>query len=165
MTKQALADFRYRVKILFPKQFNTFTFAYFNEWRIQAQRIERESIRQKLALGSFYDDGPVFFAGNSCSSPRFVLCICSDYVICICYLLLLSSSSCVLKEQFVIFTALCCLQCKLQFKSPSFLLNQPQTTFFGKEKKQHILWITNNRKDTKLIGFFFFWAVKLQMEA
>ncbi|XP_060777274.1 schwannomin-interacting protein 1 [Neoarius graeffei] len=36
----------------------------------QAQRIERESIRQKLALGSFYDDGPVFFAGNSCPSPR-----------------------------------------------------------------------------------------------
>ncbi|KAK3567938.1 hypothetical protein QTP86_027273, partial [Hemibagrus guttatus] len=35
------------------------------------QRIERESIRQKLALGSFYDDGPVFFASNGCPSPRF----------------------------------------------------------------------------------------------
>ncbi|KAF7705926.1 schwannomin-interacting protein 1 [Silurus meridionalis] len=37
----------------------------------QAQRLERESIRQKLALGSFYDDGPVFYTGNSCSTPRF----------------------------------------------------------------------------------------------
>ncbi|XP_063074846.1 schwannomin-interacting protein 1-like [Engraulis encrasicolus] len=34
----------------------------------QAQRIERESIRQKLALGSFYDDGPVIFTGCSKSS-------------------------------------------------------------------------------------------------
>ncbi|XP_017558862.1 schwannomin-interacting protein 1 [Pygocentrus nattereri] len=31
----------------------------------QAQRNERESIRQKLALGSFYDDGPAFFTGCS----------------------------------------------------------------------------------------------------
>ncbi|KAI4903668.1 hypothetical protein NFI96_015005 [Prochilodus magdalenae] len=30
-----------------------------------AQRNERESIRQKLALGSFYDDGPAFFTGCS----------------------------------------------------------------------------------------------------
>ncbi|XP_027012635.1 schwannomin-interacting protein 1 isoform X1 [Tachysurus fulvidraco] len=37
----------------------------------QAQRIERESIRQKLAFGSFYDDGPVFFTSNICPSPRF----------------------------------------------------------------------------------------------
>lgn len=29
----------------------------------QAQRNERESIRQKLALGSFYDDGPVLYSG------------------------------------------------------------------------------------------------------
>ncbi|XP_016333666.1 schwannomin-interacting protein 1-like [Sinocyclocheilus anshuiensis] len=38
----------------------------------QAQRNERESIRQKLALGSFYDDGPVTFTGCSknCLSSR-----------------------------------------------------------------------------------------------
>ncbi|XP_051552847.1 schwannomin-interacting protein 1-like [Myxocyprinus asiaticus] len=34
----------------------------------QAQRNERESIRQKLAFGSFYDDGPVIFTGCSKSS-------------------------------------------------------------------------------------------------
>ncbi|KAI2667337.1 Schwannomin-interacting protein 1 [Labeo rohita] len=36
----------------------------------QAQRNERESIRQKLALGSFYDDGPVTFTGCSKSSKN-----------------------------------------------------------------------------------------------
>ncbi|XP_059358309.1 schwannomin-interacting protein 1-like isoform X2 [Carassius carassius] len=38
----------------------------------QAQRNERESIRQKLALGSFYDDGLVTFTGCSknCLSSR-----------------------------------------------------------------------------------------------
>ncbi|XP_048020432.1 uncharacterized protein LOC125251453 isoform X2 [Megalobrama amblycephala] len=36
----------------------------------QAQRNERESIRQKLALGSFYDDGPVIFTGCSKSSKN-----------------------------------------------------------------------------------------------
>ncbi|TSS97551.1 Schwannomin-interacting protein 1 [Bagarius yarrelli] len=46
-------------------------FAFCNELCIQAQRIERESIRQKLALGSFYDDGPVFFSSSNCPSPRF----------------------------------------------------------------------------------------------
>ncbi|XP_031415247.1 schwannomin-interacting protein 1-like [Clupea harengus] len=34
----------------------------------QAQRNERESIRQKLALGSFYDDGPVIYTGFSKTS-------------------------------------------------------------------------------------------------
>lgn len=41
-----------------------FIFMYFlGLW--QAQRNERESIRQKLALGSFYDDEPVIY--TSCS--------------------------------------------------------------------------------------------------
>ncbi|XP_076149347.1 schwannomin-interacting protein 1-like [Alosa pseudoharengus] len=35
----------------------------------QAQRNERESIRQKLALGSFYDDGPVIYTGCTKNSP------------------------------------------------------------------------------------------------
>ncbi|XP_062409779.1 schwannomin-interacting protein 1-like [Sardina pilchardus] len=35
----------------------------------QAQRNERESIRQKLALGSFYDDGPIIYTGCTKSSP------------------------------------------------------------------------------------------------
>ncbi|XP_041967964.1 schwannomin-interacting protein 1-like isoform X1 [Alosa sapidissima] len=35
----------------------------------QAQRNERESIRQKLALGSFYDDGPVIYTGSTKNSP------------------------------------------------------------------------------------------------
>lgn len=32
---------------------------------LQAQKNERESIRQKLALGSFFDDGPGIY--TSCS--------------------------------------------------------------------------------------------------
>uniref|UniRef100_A0A3B3ULW0 Schwannomin interacting protein 1 n=1 Tax=Poecilia latipinna TaxID=48699 RepID=A0A3B3ULW0_9TELE len=35
----------------------------------QAQRNERESIRQKLALGSFYDDEPVIYTSCSKSTP------------------------------------------------------------------------------------------------
>ncbi|XP_012731957.1 schwannomin-interacting protein 1 isoform X2 [Fundulus heteroclitus] len=39
----------------------------------QAQRNERESIRQKLALGSFYDDEPVIYTSCSKSTPSFRL--------------------------------------------------------------------------------------------
>lgn len=39
-----------------------FPFVYFPP---QAQKNERESIRQKLALGSFFDDGPGIY--TSCS--------------------------------------------------------------------------------------------------
>lgn len=35
----------------------------------QAQRNERESIRQKLALGSFYDDEPVIYTSCSKNGP------------------------------------------------------------------------------------------------
>ncbi|MEQ2167151.1 IQCJ-SCHIP1 readthrough transcript protein [Goodea atripinnis] len=39
----------------------------------QAQRNDRESIRQKLALGSFYDDEPVIYTSCSKSTPSFRL--------------------------------------------------------------------------------------------
>ncbi|KTG02005.1 hypothetical protein cypCar_00032794, partial [Cyprinus carpio] len=44
----------------------------------QAQKNERESIRQKLALGSFFDDGPGIY--SSCSkSGKPSLSSRSDY--------------------------------------------------------------------------------------
>lgn len=59
----------------------------------QAQRNERESIRQKLALGSFYDDGPVIFTGCSkssknCLSSRSV-CTCDQWLDVVSYIMLI----------------------------------------------------------------------------
>lgn len=46
----------------------------------QAQRNERESIRQKLALGSFYDDEPVIYTSCSKNGPSsrwvWIECVC-----------------------------------------------------------------------------------------
>lgn len=47
----------------------------------QAQRNERESIRQKLALGSFYDDEPVIYTSCSKNGPS---SRCVWLSVCVC---------------------------------------------------------------------------------
>lgn len=51
---------------------------------LQAQRNERESIRQKLALGSFYDDEPVIYTSCSKNGPSsrwvWMACVLCDFV-------------------------------------------------------------------------------------
>lgn len=44
---------------------SVFSSAFLISLKLQAQKNERESIRQKLALGSFFDDGPGIY--TSCS--------------------------------------------------------------------------------------------------
>lgn len=55
---------------------------YFFSFLWQAQRNERESIRQKLALGSFYDDEPVIYTSCSKNGPSsrwvWIECVCTS---------------------------------------------------------------------------------------